>query len=130
MPTARDKGWCVGLERLPYELRGDAAGLPALRWSAAVDLADLERELTAAFQAGGARVVAEERRLAYVAFTRARRLAILTASIWTDATTVRVTSRFLLDLVDRAEALRVRVGPWAEMPAGPEAAVHLSLIHI
>lgn len=125
VPPARDKGWCVGLERLPYDLRGDADGLPTLRWASVPDLAALERELTSTYEAGGARSVAEERRLAYVAITRARRLALLTAPVWTDATTPRVTSRFLLDLRDDAATMPVVPGPWAQMPVpGPDGTTH------
>lgn len=116
LPTARDKGWCVGLDRLPYDLRGDSAGLPVLRWQSAADLAELERELTATFEAGGERSVAEERRLAYVALTRGRHLAILTAPVWTDATTPRVTSRFLRELLADAGGVPLVRGPWAGMP--------------
>lgn len=116
--AARDKGWCVGLERLPYDLRGDADGLPALRWDCVPDLTALEAELSATFAAGGARMVAEERRLAYVALTRARRLAILTAPVWTDASTPRVTSRFLGELLADEPATPLVRGPWAAMPEG------------
>ena len=33
----RDKGWLVGLDSLPYDLRGDRDGLPRLNWSASPD---------------------------------------------------------------------------------------------
>ncbi|MCA0435648.1 MAG: ATP-dependent helicase [Actinobacteria bacterium] len=128
----RDKGWCVGLERLPYDLRGDADGLPLLRWRGVPDLTALDRELTATYEAGGARTVAEERRLAYVAFTRARHLAVLSAPVWTEATTPRVTSRFLTEILTGATSdaaapdeagTRPLVGPWVDMPVpGPQGA--------
>lgn len=117
VPPARDKGWCVGLDRVPYALRGDVDGLPSLRWESASDLTSLARELDSFFLDGGERAVSEERRLAYVAFTRARELALLTAPVWTEATSPRVTSRFLAELVEDPDLLGVlREGPWAPMP--------------
>ncbi|WP_116114248.1 ATP-dependent DNA helicase [Austwickia chelonae] len=129
LPEVRDKGWCVGVERLPYELRGDAEGLPVLRWREAEDLTVLKDAVEDFFVAGGERVVEEERRLAYVAFTRARHLVLASASVWTQGVSPRVTSRFLLELVGGVEPFesetvvsgadgeQIRVGPWAQMPA-------------
>ncbi|MBW3086622.1 ATP-dependent DNA helicase Rep [Austwickia sp. TVS 96-490-7B] len=123
----RDKGWCVGLERLPYDLRGDRRGLPVLSWQTAVDLAGLDAALARFADDGGRRVVAEERRLAYVAVTRARHLALVSAPVWSEATTPRVTSRFLAEIVDDpALAESVAVTQWTSMPSpGPDGrAVH------
>ncbi len=131
VPAARDKGWCVGLDRLPYDLRRDAGGLPRLDWRAALDGKDLGRRASDFFEDGGRRAVEEERRLAYVALTRARHVCLLTCPVWTDATTPRVTSRFLVELLEASRELdpsdggaehpscaaaRVRVGPWVAMP--------------
>ncbi|GAB78285.1 DNA helicase-2 / ATP-dependent DNA helicase PcrA [Austwickia chelonae] len=128
LPVVRDKGWCVGVERLPYELRGDADGLPELPWRGAEDLTGLKDAVEDFFVAGGVRVVEEERRLAYVAFTRARHLVVASASVWTQGVSPRVTSRFLMELVGGVEPSQggtvvsgadgepVRVGPWAGMP--------------
>ena len=98
-----DKGWIGGLSGVPYDLRGDCDGLPALRWKSVPDLTALETEIRDFISAGGEHGIDEERRLAYVAFTRARRELLLTSSVWSDPTTPRITSRFLIELVDHGD---------------------------
>ena len=111
----RDKGWIGGLTGVPYDLRGDCDGLPVLRWKSAADLLGLQHELDAFVAAGGEHGIDEERRLAYVAFTRARHELLLTAPVWADPTTARVTSRFLTELVDHWD-LGLRPRTWEPMP--------------
>ena len=72
MSPPADKGWIGGLSGVPYDLRGDCDGLPVLRWKSAPDLLALENEVSDFISAGGEHGIDEERRLAYVAFTRAR----------------------------------------------------------
>ncbi len=96
----RDTGWLVGLGSLPYPLRGDAADLPSFDVFRAVDGRDLEERRRAFVAACGEHQVAEERRLAYVAFTRARRELLLTGSWWREGTRPRPPSPFLTELVD------------------------------
>ena len=110
-----DKGWIGGLSGVPYDLRGDCDGLPALRWKSAPDLAALEAEIREFISAGGEHGIDEERRLAYVAFTRARRELLLTAAVWSDPTTPRITSRFLTELVDHSD-LGLLPHTWEPMP--------------
>ncbi|MGG5260064.1 ATP-dependent helicase [Phycicoccus avicenniae] len=108
-----DKAWLVGLATLPYDLRGDREGLPRFGWSDAHDWDSValahERFTRAAAEHG----IAEERRLAYVATTRARADLLLTAHVWGTASTPRVTSRFLEEV--RA-ALPTVPGPWVDLP--------------
>ncbi|MEP7194736.1 MAG: ATP-dependent DNA helicase [Actinomycetota bacterium] len=115
MSPPADKGWVGGLPGVPYDLRGDCDGLPVLRWKSAPDLQALEHELCDFISAGGEHGIEEERRLAYVAFTRARRELLLTAAVWADPTTPRITSRFLTELVDH-EDLGLRPLAWEPMP--------------
>ena len=110
-----DKGWIGGLSGVPYELRGDCDGLPALRWRSAPDLTALEAEIRDFISAGGEHGIDEERRLAYVAFTRARRELLLTAAVWSDPTTPRITSRFLTELVDHGD-VGLHLHTWEPMP--------------
>ncbi|WP_153398330.1 ATP-dependent helicase [Ornithinicoccus halotolerans] len=110
-------GWLTGLDSLPYPLRGDAAGLPQVPWAAVRDTHTLDEALEEHRRAGGRHAVTEERRLAYVALTRARQELLLTAPVWSTGTTPRVTSRFLAELLEHPQA-----GPgihrltWAPMP--------------
>ncbi|MEO8850476.1 MAG: ATP-dependent DNA helicase, partial [Allobranchiibius sp.] len=108
-----DTGWTGGLDGVPYDLRGDIDGLPEFRWQDAEDIRAFRDALAAFKSAGGAHAVAEERRLAYVAFTRARHEMLLTSAVWSAGSTPRVTSRFLLELVDRDLVQR---STWHEMP--------------
>ena len=60
----------------------------------------------------------EERRLAYVAFTRARSTMLLTAPIWyASGTTPRETSRFLTELLEEPDlGASIERLHWEQMP--------------
>lgn len=94
------RGW-LSLGVLPYELRGDSAELPVFAWRGAEsrkDLLDRQKQ----FQADvGEHLEREERRLAYVAVTRARHRLLVTGAFWASAAKPRAFSRFLTPLVDR-----------------------------
>ncbi len=109
-----DKGWLVGLAALPYDLRGDAEGLPRFGWSDAHDWDSVALAFDAFTSAVADHGVTEERRLAYVALTRARSDLLLTAHVWGTASSPRITSRFLEEL--RSTEIRLAPGPWVEMP--------------
>ncbi len=80
-PSSRDSRWSSGSAALPWPLRGDRADLP--QW----DLdqpdqkgwLDAEKEFKSAVQAHGE---AEERRLAYVAYTRAKHVLWISSAAW------------------------------------------------
>ncbi|MCB7136626.1 ATP-dependent DNA helicase [Cellulosimicrobium marinum] len=111
--TRADSGWLTDVSQLPYPLRGDAADLPAFRYDLAGDTKDLVARRDEFRQACGEHLLAEERRLAYVAFTRARHELFLSASWWQTGSTPRALSPFLLELV---EAGAVRTDGWAAPP--------------
>jgi DNA helicase-2/ATP-dependent DNA helicase PcrA len=115
MSPPADKGWIGGLAGVPYDLRGDSDGLPVLRWRSAPDLLALESEVSDFIHAGGEHGIDEERRLAYVAFTRARSELLLTAAVWAEPTTPRITSRFLTELVEHP-ALGLQPLEWEPLP--------------
>ncbi|MGN6612403.1 MAG: ATP-dependent helicase [Angustibacter sp.] len=95
----KDRGWLATLGTVPYALRGDRASLPDVRWSAAPDQKALRAELEAFYRRGGEHELAEERRLVYVAVTRARAHLLLTSHVWGTTLTPRLASRFLTELV-------------------------------
>jgi DNA helicase-2/ATP-dependent DNA helicase PcrA len=121
-PTANgdwtDNAWLWRLGALPYPLRGDAADLPHLAFEDADDAKELKDEISAFQLRCGEHQLAEERRLAYVAFTRARRELHLSGSWWRSGSTPREPSVLLTDLVD---AGLVIVDSWADEPSDGDA---------
>ncbi|MGL5910223.1 MAG: 3'-5' exonuclease, partial [Phycicoccus sp.] len=109
-----DKGWLVGLATLPYALRGDAEALPRFDWRGASDWDDVQQAFDRFVAVNAEHGVAEERRLAYVALTRARSDLLLTAHVWGAPSTPRLTSRFLDEV--RTGPVPVAPGPWADLP--------------
>ncbi|GIG41680.1 ATP-dependent helicase [Cellulomonas phragmiteti] len=96
----KDSGWLTGLGVLPYPLRGDADDLPRLECGGAESPKELAERLDRFRLDAGDHEVAEERRLAYVALTRARTDLLLSAAYWGDAKAPRRVSPFLTELVD------------------------------
>jgi DNA helicase-2/ATP-dependent DNA helicase PcrA len=92
-------GWLT-LGALPYEFRGDANELPLLRWrgiETQKEFDDNRKRFKADLEN---RHRLEERRLAYVAVTRARHSLLLSGSFWSKQSKPRTPSEFLLDLRD------------------------------
>ncbi|GEL96489.1 ATP-dependent DNA helicase [Cellulomonas terrae] len=123
----KDSAWLTGLGSLPYPLRGDRHDLPVFAHSGAEDPKELEERRKQFVLDAGDHQVAEERRLAYVALTRARSDLLLTAAWWGDGSRVRKVSVFLTEL---AEAGLVETGGWEEVPdaggTNPRASLVLS----
>jgi DNA helicase-2/ATP-dependent DNA helicase PcrA len=120
-PSVRSKGdepadnaWLWRLGAVPYPLRGDAADLPHLAFEDADDAKELAEALAAFQLESGAHELAEERRLAYVAFTRARRELHLSGSWWRTGSRPAEPSVFLTELVDAGLA---GVDGWAAEPS-------------
>lgn len=109
----RDSAWLTGLGVLPYPLRGDADELPRLDCAGAESPKELAGRLERLREDAGEHQVAEERRLAYVAVTRAREDLLLSAAYWGDPKAPRRLSPFLTELVD---AGLVDVVAWADAP--------------
>ena len=102
-PSANDSRWTSGDAALPWPLRGDRHDLP--QW-------DTDQEsLFDAVKAEGlfksevlAHAELEERRLAYVALTRAKSLLVCSATAWTGTRTkITQPSSFMLDMLPLAE---------------------------
>ncbi|MGZ8804702.1 MAG: 3'-5' exonuclease, partial [Microbacterium sp.] len=95
------KGW-LGFGILPYSFRGDSRWLPTLPWErdAAPTQQDLKAEIDAFIAANRARQLDEDRRLAYVAVTRARDHLLLTGAAWSGTKRPRARSVFLTEIAD------------------------------
>jgi DNA helicase-2/ATP-dependent DNA helicase PcrA len=108
LPSApRDtKAW-LGFGVLPYAFRGDATWLPLLAWQSAQTQQDLKEAFAAFVEANRARQLEEDRRLAYVAVTRARDHLLLTGASWSGTKRPRSRSVFFAEIAD---ALGVALG--------------------
>ena len=100
-PVASDGGWLTRADEFPYPLRGDASSLPGLATDAptcaglAADIEDFRRRNLE-------HLLLEERRLAYVAVTRARSQLLLSSSRFLPGVAHAVPpSRFLGEVVAR-----------------------------
>ena len=93
------KGWLTA-GVLPYAFRGDADELPVLDWGSLEDRKALKGAVRDFKEAVKAMLLAEERRLAYVAVTRARHRLLLAGSFWGGQRSARSASPFLLDVAD------------------------------
>jgi DNA helicase-2/ATP-dependent DNA helicase PcrA len=102
--------WTENPRLLPFGLRGDAADLPALP--------GLDAQALASFTAACAdRELAEERRLAYVAATRAAFWLGCTGYWWGDGVSRLGPSVFLDEVRATCEAGAGAVAAWADAPA-------------
>ena len=96
-PLEGTNAW-LGFGRLPWEFRGDAGELPDFDWRSATTRKEL-RDLRDRFKTEvGEHYEREERRLAYVAVTRARHGLLLTGSFWSTQVRARTPSRYLTEL--------------------------------
>nr|WP_218566194.1 ATP-dependent DNA helicase [Vallicoccus soli] len=114
--------WCRNAKLLPFPLRGDRDDLPALALQRAEDQRDVRDALAAHKDACAERHLLEERRLAYVAATRAEDLLVCTGYGWDHTSTWRGPSDFLLEVRAACEELGVGTDAgWAEPPEDPRA---------
>lgn len=99
-PFYSDTGWLGHTGALPWELRSDRADLPQWQWRGARDHAELASSVTDFREAAGRHAIAEERRLFYVALTRARTYVHLSAAAVTTRKTPTTPSSFVSALVE------------------------------
>ncbi|PZF94484.1 ATP-dependent helicase [Micromonospora deserti] len=85
-PARNSDHWLGGLGVLPFPLRGDADGLPELGLAGAEDQRGVARAVEDFTDAWRAHDEREERRLAYVAVTRPRRLLLCSGHWWGEGT--------------------------------------------
>jgi len=102
--------WLVNARLLPFPLRGDADDLPRLGGLEPADVKGFKEALTA-------RDAREERRLAYVAFTRAEHLLLCSGYHWGEGSKVVGPSVFLLEARAACESGAGEVDRWDDAPA-------------
>ena len=103
--------WTRTRDELPSPLRGDRTELPGFSLAGADDRKAVDARLKQHSTEVGQRHAAEERRLAYVALTRARHTLLASAYIWDGTKTPRASSPFLFEV--REQAI---VDEWADDP--------------
>ena len=113
--SPRTSGWIKDHGSLPTALRGDRESLPDVELRVARDLADLAQRLTAYTADHATHQLHEERRLAYVALTRARVSLLLSGSWWRDGSRPTAPSPFLTE-VSEGDADGVVLGEWVTDP--------------
>ncbi|HEV7657648.1 MAG TPA: ATP-dependent DNA helicase [Mycobacteriales bacterium] len=117
--STRGSGWATSAPTLPYPLRGDGSDLPVFDVVTPRDQKGIDEARKDFVAACKERAVREERRLAYVAVTRARHLLLASGYWWDTAVRPRGPSPFLSEL----RLVRgVQVDQWADPP--PEDAAN------
>ena len=109
--------WLTDPGTLPYPLRGDAGRLPALSLAEVDDQSDLAAAVQAFVADSREDDLEEERRLAYVALTRARRLLLCHGYRWGGGR--RQASGESAFLADVAAVPGVVVDVWTSDPGDP-----------
>ncbi|SEC52885.1 DNA helicase-2 / ATP-dependent DNA helicase PcrA [Paramicrobacterium humi] len=140
--TLRSKRGWTAFGELPYEFRGDSADLPQLAWRGAANQQDFARAYAAFGAELESRNAEEQRRLAYVAVTRAKDALLATGSFWSSQSRPRRPGVFMREVAaavatepvelpeqplaeENPLAVDVDHVPWPLDPLGPrEAAVH------
>lgn len=92
-------GWLSAGE-LPFELRGDADSQPLLDWRSAHTKMEFKAAEAYFREEMRAHLSQEERRLMYVAVTRARNELLLSGAFWSSQTKPRGPSPYLVELAD------------------------------
>ena len=109
----------MGIGVLPFPLRGDSDGLPTFDLSDAADQKDVAGALTTFGRAWREHDEREERRLAYVAVTRPRRLLLCSGYWWGDGVKkARGPSVFLNEIRAACLAGAGAVEAWTPEPGG------------
>jgi DNA helicase-2/ATP-dependent DNA helicase PcrA len=119
-PAAKkSSSWLRTVTELPVALRGDRADLPALALPAGADQKELAEALSAHEAAFDARRLTEERRLLYVALTRAEQTLLVSGHYWGAAGSApRLPSEFLREI---REIEGCAIDQWAGPPGEGEA---------
>lgn len=117
-PSATSTGW-LQFGGFPYAFRGDHDALPVFDWQACETRAEVVQRMKQFKEEEKQRLLLEDRRLAYVALTRARSHLLLAGSFWASQSKPRTPSRFLTELADAYLIDELPEAPeFAELPEG------------
>lgn len=120
-PNGGTNAW-LSLGELPYRFRGDNAELPQFEWEGAQTRKELVDNLKLFKADVSAHHEREERRLAYVAVTRARHSLLISGSFWASQVKSRKPSPFLGPLSASGLISELPVGSaFDENPLGEDA---------
>ena len=108
--------WTRQVATLPFPLRGDRSELPVFRFEDTADQVAAHEALADFRGACKARGALEERRLAYVAVTRARDLLLCSGYWWDGTTKPRGPAGLLSDLAELCRDGGGTVDVWAPAP--------------
>jgi DNA helicase-2/ATP-dependent DNA helicase PcrA len=109
--------WLTSIPSLPADLRGDRPDLPVLDVRDAGDRKELTERLDRHEQEFDERRLVEERRLFYVALTRAERTLLVSGHWWGESgEKPRGPSEFLTEIGELAGRGAATVDAWAEAP--------------
>ncbi|MBV9823364.1 MAG: ATP-dependent helicase, partial [Actinobacteria bacterium] len=115
--AAKNHDWATAPALLPSPLRGDAADLPVLQLAGCAHYGEAEERIAEHREQLKQRHLTEERRLAYVAFTRARKTLVASGAAWGAGSTPRPASVFLEEL---RESTDVETDGWWEVAPDEE----------
>lgn len=123
--SSRDaKGW-LSRGELPYDFRGDRDSLPVFSWRHATTRKEAKEAYADFVDAVAEHRGAEERRLMYVALTRAKHRLLLTGSFWASGQTSRSPSIFLRELESAVQCGPLPLAPENEAPPEPAEVVRV-----
>ncbi|MFD1714244.1 ATP-dependent helicase [Amnibacterium flavum] len=125
--TMRSKRGWLAFAELPYDFRGDRFDLPQLGWAGCETQKDFDDAYKSYCESIEARDAEEQRRLAYVAVTRAKHALLLTGSFWNTQRKPRGPSSYLLEL---AQAGAIDPGLLPESPVNEENPLDALVSHI
>ncbi|BDZ44559.1 ATP-dependent DNA helicase [Naasia aerilata] len=125
-PPRSKQGW-LAFGELPYEFRGDSADLPHLPWRSADTGKQFDEGYTSYCGAVTDAFAAEQRRLAYVAVTRAKDALLLSGSFWWNQRKPRGPGLFLREL--EAAGL-IEAGTLPEAPISEENPLDDLVAHV
>lgn len=111
-----DRAWLGDLAELPYVLRGDVDALPRLDLSGVADQQGVRDALVSFMGEAADAGRLEERRLAYVAVTRARSLLVCSGYRWDAGVRPRGVSPFLREIRAACRSGFGEVAVWVDDP--------------